>query len=212
MTRHLRACGLAATCLISSFAAAGSAAAADLRPVPASAPATIPIIVPPSTPAIPPLAIAPATPATIAARPAASTPSLHDLVLAYVDYGNQDEDGLCLAGAVYFEARGEELEGQLAVAQVILNRAASGVFPTSLCEVVKQPAQFSFVSHGRFPAIDKNSDCWHRALAIADIARQRRLGGEVAANVLWYHATYVSPSWDREKTRTAQIGNHVFFS
>src|SRR4051812_39998935 len=57
----------------------------------------------------------------------------------------------CMATAVYFEARGESVEGQLAVARVIMNRAASGQYPASWCSVVKQPAQFSFVHHGYMP-------------------------------------------------------------
>lgn len=152
-----------------------------------------------------------ATPVTSKTAAIAAVP-LRDLVIAYVDRGDQDAAETCLAQAVYFEARGESLEGQLAVAQVVLNRAASGTFPASVCEVVKQPAQFSFVRGGRLPEADKGSECWHRALAIADIALKRSVAGEIAPDVLWYHATYVSPSWDRQKTRFAQIGNHIFFS
>ena len=63
------------------------------------------------------------------------------------------EEANCIATAVYFEARGESVEGQLAVARVIMNRAASGQYPASWCAVVKQPAQFSFVRHGTFPAV-----------------------------------------------------------
>lgn len=181
------------------------------QPVPITAPLptrTMPAVTSPT--AAPVASIAPA--ALTATVPARAGPSLHDLVISYVDYGNQDADGLCLAGAIYFEARGEPLEGQLAVAQVVLNRAASGRFPAKLCDVVTQPAQFSFVRGGQLPSIDKKDECWHRALAIADIARKRMLAGEIASNVLWYHATYVSPSWDRERTRFAQIGTHIFFS
>lgn len=137
--------------------------------------------------------------------------SLHDMVISFVDFGDQDEQEDCLAKAVYFEARGETLEGQLAVAQVVLNRAASGRYPPSVCEVVTQPAQFSFIRNGEFPPVDKASDCWHKALAIADIA-QKRLANELAANVLWYHASYVAPSWGRRLTRVAQIGLHIFYS
>lgn len=136
---------------------------------------------------------------------------LGDLVLSFVDYGNQDEEELCLAKAVYFEARGESLEGQLAVAEVVLNRAASGKYPPTICSVVTQPAQFSFIRRGRFPKVDTNDDCWRKALAIADIAR-KNLADQVAPNVLWYHATYVAPSWGRRLTRVAQIGTHIFYS
>lgn len=151
-------------------------------------------------------AIAPSQPPlTLAGR------TLHDLVIAYVNYGNQDEEQLCLAKAVYFEARGETLEGQLAVAEVVLNRAHSGRFASSICGVVTQPAQFSFIRAGRFPSVDPNSECWKKALAIADVAT-KHLAASLAPNVLWYHATYVAPAWGRQKTRAAQIGTHIFYS
>jgi spore germination cell wall hydrolase CwlJ-like protein len=136
---------------------------------------------------------------------------LHDLVISFVDYGNQDSEEQCLAKAVYFEARGEGLEGQLAVAEVVLNRAASGLYPATICAVVTQKAQFSFVRAGRFPPVDATSECWHKALAIADIAR-RHLAAEIGRDVLWYHADYVAPGWGRLHTRVAQIGQHIFYS
>jgi hypothetical protein len=136
---------------------------------------------------------------------------LKDLVLSFVDYGNQDEEQLCLAKAVYFEARSESLEGQLAVAEVVLNRAASGVYPPTICAVVTQHAQFSFIRAGRFPAPNVSSDAWHKALAVAEIAR-KHLARQVSSNVLWYHADYVAPAWGRQHTRAAQIGTHIFYS
>lgn len=139
------------------------------------------------------------------------SPSLRDLVISFVNYGNQDAEQECLAGAVYFEARSEPLEGQLAVAQVVLNRAASGVYPPKICDVVTQPAQFSFIRGGKFPPIDRTSEAWHKALAIADIAR-KNLIQKIASNVLWYHANYVAPSWGRRLTRAAQLGRHIFYN
>jgi hypothetical protein len=150
-------------------------------------------------------ALQPAPPQTLAGR------TLHDLVIAYVNYGNQDEEQLCLAKAIYFEARGETLEGQLAVAEVVLNRARSGRFASSVCGVVTQPAQFSFIRAGKFPTVNESSDCWKKALAIAEIA-SKHLAASLAPNVLWYHATYVAPAWGRQKTRAAQIGTHIFYS
>jgi len=137
--------------------------------------------------------------------------SLQDMVASYVDFGNADEEQLCLAKAVYFEARGESLEGQLAVAQVVLNRVASGVFPGTVCGVVTQRAQFSFIRGGKFPPVRTGDACWHKALAIADIAR-KKLANEISSDVLWYHASYVAPSWGRRLTRVAQIGAHIFYS
>jgi hypothetical protein len=156
-------------------------------------------------PAVQPAIAGSQPPLTLAGR------SLHDLVIAFVNYGNQDEEQLCLAKAVYFEARGETLEGQLAVAEVVLNRARSGRYPPSICGVVTQPAQFSFIRAGRFPSVDPNNECWKKALAIADVAT-RHLAASLAPNVLWYHATYVAPAWGRQKTRAAQIGTHIFYS
>jgi hypothetical protein len=155
--------------------------------------------------AVQPAVVPAQAPTTLAGRP------LHDLVIAFVDFGNQSEQELCLAKAVYFEARGETLEGQLAVAEVVLNRASSGRYPPTICAVVTQPAQFSFIRGGKFPAVDPNSDCWKKALAIADVAT-KHLATSLAPNVLWYHATYVAPAWGRQKTRAAQIGTHIFYS
>ncbi|HEX8380378.1 MAG TPA: cell wall hydrolase, partial [Allosphingosinicella sp.] len=71
--------------------------------------------------------------------------SLADLVLSLADTQTSDREQECLANAVYFEARSEPIEGQLAVAEVVLNRAASGRYPTDLCAVITQKAQFSFI-------------------------------------------------------------------
>ncbi|MFL6857855.1 MAG: cell wall hydrolase [Allosphingosinicella sp.] len=115
----------------------------------------------------------------------------------------------CLAGAVYFEAKGEPLTGQHAVAHVIVNRMHSGRFPSTACGVVKQRGQFSFVRAGRFPPIARASAAWTRALAVARSA----LGGHgtsPAGKALFFHARYVAPAW-RGVTRVAAIGNHVFY-
>src|SRR5206468_2302945 len=105
-----------------------------------------------------------------------------------------DQQTNCLATAVYFEARGESLEGQLAVAHVVMNRAASGKYPPSWCETIKQPAQFSFVRHGEFPQVDAASYAWRKAEAIAELAAANVVPS-VSSDVLWYHANYVAPSW-----------------
>ena len=116
----------------------------------------------------------------------------------------------CLATAVYFEARGESLEGQLAVAHVVMNRAASGKYPTSWCAVVKQPAQFSFVQHGQFPYADSNCQAWRKAEAIAQLAAAN-IVPSVGPEVLWYHADYVAPSWGSRLNMVEKIGAHIFY-
>jgi spore germination cell wall hydrolase CwlJ-like protein len=148
-----------------------------------------------------------------AATPIAPDPGPRSLDEQVADQAAADPAGAdeeCLASAVYFEARGESLEGQLAVAEVVLNRAASGRYPASLCGVVRQPAQFSFVRAGQMPRADRGSDAWRRAVAIARIAQAgaRRM---LPQTVLWYHANYVSPSWGRRLAMTGRIGSHVFY-
>ena len=121
-----------------------------------------------------------------------------------------DEQANCIAVAVYHEARGESLEGQLAVARVIMNRAASGKYPASWCETVKQPWQFSFVRNYQFPYTDQNSESWHKAVAITRLAVSNSVP-TLSNDVLWYHADYVAPSWGRRLTRVNKIGTHIFY-
>ena len=116
----------------------------------------------------------------------------------------------CLAGAVYFESRGEPLAGQLAVAQVVINRAENSRFPSSYCGVVYQRAQFSFVRGGSMPRINTGSDAWGRAKAIARIAHEGLWDSE-AGDALYFHAKYVNPSWNRKKIARATINRHIFY-
>lgn len=116
----------------------------------------------------------------------------------------------CLAGAVYFEARGEPLAGQLAVAQVIVNRTEDGRFPRSYCGVVRQKGQFSFMRGRNMPHIHTGSAAWARAAAIAQIAHKGLWESE-AGNAVFFHARYVRPGWSHTKTRLAQIDTHIFY-
>lgn len=118
----------------------------------------------------------------------------------------------CIAIAVYHEARGEPLDGQLAVAEVIMNRAASGRYPTSWCEVVKQPWQFSFVNPrtGHMPGVNRASASWAYAEAITRIA-VGNFADALPGDVLWYHADYVAPRWGRRLAKVEKIGAHIFY-
>jgi N-acetylmuramoyl-L-alanine amidase len=135
---------------------------------------------------------------------------LYALVDRYKAGGALDEQGNCLATAVYFEARGESVEGQLAVARVVMNRAASDRYPPDWCGVVKQPAQFSFVRHGQFPWIDTSSAAWARAQGVARLA-MANVVPSVGSDVLWYHADYVAPSWGHHLNIVEKIGAHIFY-
>jgi N-acetylmuramoyl-L-alanine amidase len=113
----------------------------------------------------------------------------------------------CLARNVYYEARGESIAGQYAVAEVTMNRKASLGYPKTVCGVVHQRSAFSWtqeeVEHPGGPE-------WQRALKIAeDVYYQRH--APALPGVLHYHATYVRPAWSRERERVARIGRHVFY-
>lgn len=144
------------------------------------------------------------------AQATAPTMPLSALVDAQGAGPELDEQGKCLATAVYFESMGEPLEGQLAVAQVVINRARSGRYPSSWCAVVKQKAQFSFVRGGRFPRIDAAGAAWRKAQAIAVIAA-KNMAQALPDDVLWYHADYVAPGWGRRLSKVNKIGTHIFY-
>jgi spore germination cell wall hydrolase CwlJ-like protein len=154
--------------------------------------------------------------ATVSDLPAPTAPeaikkiprALSSLVDDFARNNVADSEMECLAGAIYFESKGEPLVGQLAVAEVIINRSQSGRYPRTLCGVVKQPSQFSFVRGGRIPAIPRDSAHWRKAVAIAHIAMQD-LADSPAPKALSFHATHVSPNWNMK--RVARVGNHVFY-
>ena len=135
---------------------------------------------------------------------------LYALVDRFATNAPLDQQTNCLATAVYFEARGESVEGQLAVAKVVMNRAASGKYPSDWCSVVKQPYQFSFVRHGEFPAADTNCQAWKRAEAVAELA-VANVVPTLSNDVLWYHADYVAPSWRNNLQEVQKIGAHIFY-
>ncbi|WP_082448534.1 cell wall hydrolase [Sphingomonas sp. Leaf407] len=131
-----------------------------------------------------------------------------DAAVAAQSAAIDDEELNCLAVSIYFESKGEPLAGQLAVADVILNRTTSGRFPSSVCSVVKQPGQFSFVKGGRLPDIDTSRRAWKTAVAVARVAT-KDLWQSPAKNALYFHARHVSPNWG--KARVASVGNHIFY-
>ncbi|MCL6730909.1 cell wall hydrolase [Sphingomonas hankyongi] len=115
----------------------------------------------------------------------------------------------CLAVGIYFESKSEPLAGQLAVGQVIANRAKSGGrFPPSYCGVLFQRGQFSFVRGHSLPSVPRASKQWKTAVAVAKIV-DGDLQESGVGNALFFHARYVSPGWRLK--RVASIGNHVFY-
>lgn len=115
----------------------------------------------------------------------------------------------CLAVGVYFESKSEPLAGQLAVGEVIANRANSnGRFPSTYCGVLFQRSQFSFIRGHSLPSVPRASKQWQTAVAIAKIVDQD-LKDSVVGNALFFHAKRVSPGWRLK--RVASVGNHIFY-
>jgi spore germination cell wall hydrolase CwlJ-like protein len=122
----------------------------------------------------------------------------------------------CLAEAVYFEARGEAVRGQIAVAQVVLNRAFSGFYPNTVCAVVYQSkyhhsvCQFTFACESNTDVI-REPDMWERARKIAKAMLDGLIWLPEVGKSTHYHAYYVRPSWVGEMKRLYRFGVHTFY-
>jgi hypothetical protein len=121
----------------------------------------------------------------------------------------------CLTAAVYYEARSEGVEGQRAVAQVVLNRARHPAFPRSICGVVYQGSsrrtgcQFSFTCDGSLRA-RREPEAWAQARRIAGAALAGSVYGPVG-HATHYHASYVQPWWAASLHRAVSVGSHIFY-
>ena len=122
----------------------------------------------------------------------------------------------CLANAVYFEARSEPVRGQIAVAQVVMNRAFSGFYPNDVCGVVYQNAhrhlacQFTFACDG-IPDTVTDAESWERAKRISRETLDGKLWLPEISKATHYHASYVHPYWVRAMRKNAKIGLHHFY-
>ncbi len=124
----------------------------------------------------------------------------------------------CLAENVYFEARGEPLDGQYAIAEVTLNRVRSPHYPKTICGVVHDtrwdPIRRRFVAHFSWTEMKRRSDpwgpAWQQATAVA-VAVYDESHVPLVPEALHYHATAVKPSWARSRTKITKIGNHIFY-
>ena len=149
---------------------------------------------------------------TIATRIEPDRPRYADLV----DPDKVDSEQRCLAEAVYFEARSEPEEGQAAVAQVVLNRVRSGLYPGSICGVVYQnrhrhlACQFTFACEGKALRIG-DRDSWDTAKRVADAVLEGRTYLADVGGATHYHADYVKPSWSRRLKKMDVIGRHIFY-
>ncbi|MHA6299876.1 cell wall hydrolase [Devosia sp. CAU 1758] len=154
-----------------------------------------------------------------------------DLLASYVQAGYQPTERRveiangereCLAQAIYHEARGETATGQMAVANIIVNRARSSKFPGSLCGVIYQNAdkgryrcQFTFACDGRDDTPGERR-AWARSQDLAkQVYAEFALGediGVLPGSALYYHTTAVRPSWSNTFSRVATVDSHIFYS
>jgi spore germination cell wall hydrolase CwlJ-like protein len=133
---------------------------------------------------------------------------------------------LCLALNIYHEARSEPVKGQIAVAQVTLNRVNHQNYPNGVCEVVTQRKQFSWtndkikaVKHqGKFVgyqlkpnAIPKENKAWLRSISVAKFVMSGK-AQDFSNGAIFYHTKQVKPYWNKDKQLVAVLGNHLFYS
>ena len=131
---------------------------------------------------------------------------------------------MCLALNTYHEAKNQSMIGQIATAQVVMNRVADSRYPNTVCEVVKQgpkykgsdvpvrhKCQFSWFCDGKSDEPKKDSKEWFKAQDYARIVLSGRIALDVTEGATHYHATYVRPSWAKTKTRTTRIEKHIFY-
>tara|TARA_B100000424_G_C22741338_1_gene401257 strand:+ start:72 stop:527 length:456 start_codon:yes stop_codon:yes gene_type:complete len=132
-------------------------------------------------------------------------------------YGNtvRFEELYCLAKNIYFESRNQPKIGKIAVAQVTLNRVQSDKFPNTVCEVIYQGGerrnrcQFSWYCDGKKDE-PTNGPAWDDSVYLALLVYGDGFL-DVTEGALWYHATYVSPSWAEHYQKTVRINNHIFY-
>jgi spore germination cell wall hydrolase CwlJ-like protein len=136
--------------------------------------------------------------------------------LGLLDDKSRAKSEKCLAEAVYFEARGEAVRGQIAVAQVVLNRAFSGFYPTTVCGVVYQnkhrhyACQFTFACDNVADVV-REPDMWDRAKRIAKAMLDGQLWLPEVGKSTHYHAYWVHPSWVSEMKKMYKFGVHTFY-
>jgi spore germination cell wall hydrolase CwlJ-like protein len=161
-----------------------------------------------------------ATPVEVVALPAVpnltNVPADRPDYAALVDQDQSAREQHCLAEAIYFEARGESEKGRAAVAQVVLNRVSSGLYPSTICGVVFQnrwryhACQFSFACEGQSLRITE-PEAWQTAERIAaKVGSGETYLADVGA-ATHYHADYVQPYWARRLEKTDVIGHHIFY-
>ena len=130
---------------------------------------------------------------------------------------------MCMATNIYHEAKNQPMAGQIAVAQVVMNRVNDSRYPDNVCDVVKQgltykngkvvlgKCQFSWYCDGKKDDVNMKSEKWRNSLRYASMVITNRITLDVTEGATHYHATYVRPAWARTKTKTVRINRHIFY-
>mgnify|MGYP006401645027 FL=1 len=130
---------------------------------------------------------------------------------------------MCMATNIYHEAKNQPMVGQIAVAQVVMNRANDSRYPNNVCDVIKQgltykngkvvlgKCQFSWYCDGKKDDVNMKSEKWRNSLRYASMVITNRITLDVTEGATHYHATYVRPAWARTKTKTVRINRHIFY-
>jgi N-acetylmuramoyl-L-alanine amidase len=130
---------------------------------------------------------------------------------------------MCMAANIYHEAKNQPMAGQIAVAQVVMNRVNDSRYPDNVCDVIKQgltykngkvvlgKCQFSWYCDGKKDDVNMKSEKWRNSLRYASMVITNRITLDVTEGATHYHATYVRPAWARTKTKTVRINRHIFY-
>ena len=130
---------------------------------------------------------------------------------------------MCMAANIYHEAKNQPMAGQIAVAQVVMNRVNDSRYPDNVCDVVKQgltykngkvvlgKCQFSWYCDGKKDDVNMKSEKWRNSLRYASMVITNRITLDITEGATHYHATYVRPAWARTKTKTVRINRHIFY-
>ena len=128
-----------------------------------------------------------------------------------------------MATNIYHEAKNQPMAGQIAVAQVVMNRVNDSRYPDNVCDVVKQgltykngkvvlgKCQFSWYCDGKKDDVNTESEKWQNSIRYASMVLTNRITLDVTEGATHYHATYVRPAWARTKTKTVRINRHIFY-
>ena len=130
---------------------------------------------------------------------------------------------MCMATNIYHEAKNQPMVGQIAVAQVVMNRVKDSRYPNNVCDVIKQgltykngkvvlgKCQFSWYCDGKKDDVNMKTEKWRNSLRYASMVITNRITLDVTEGATHYHATYVRPAWARTKTKTVRINRHIFY-